>query len=407
MCAQRNIWEDVYGIATGVTNISTAANAATGIPLLNHPSFESGTQTINQRKAIGTSYRSAAVGMEYQQGSAIPGTSFEFDVSPKYISYFLWSLFQTTSFQGAATVYPKYFIPYDASDVEMWMTLVKKLAASGTSSSHRILGAVVKSITLSAEEGQNLKATVEFQGYSQETNRDIASDTLTFIASAPLQWQSATVTLSGTTVNIPGFSLTLSNNLLTKFYDNSVAVRHDLFNFTGEGTIRIPFAATTVGANAQVDAFAAGTNSRLVIYWGNSEIADADDEFTIIANIRRTGATVTGEDEVITEVPFECASNLHSSSVKTAVASTVAIGGNSTITGTNTEFSSFAAGDILYILNATAAGDRTPRIVTVVGGATSLTVFPALSGTETGLLYKIDATPVSITVGDSQNFSTM
>ena len=111
--AERNIWSDVFGISHTTSSISTAANAAKGIPLINHPNFEAGTQIINQRKATGTSYRDTSTGMEYQQGVATPTTSWEFDINSKNMSRILWSLFQKGSFQGALTVYPKYFVPFD------------------------------------------------------------------------------------------------------------------------------------------------------------------------------------------------------------------------------------------------------------------------------------------------------
>jgi hypothetical protein len=402
----RNSWEDLFGVASDVTNISTAANTAFGIPLLNHPSFEPGTQTINQRKAVGTSYRRSGACLEYIQGASIPTTSFEFDVSPVNIGYFLWSLFQTGSFQGAGTVYPKYFVPYENATTEMWLTLVRKLAADGTAASHRIVGAIVKSITLSAEEGQPLKATVEFQGYSFESNRDTTDDTFTFGTASCYLWQNAVVTLDGTTVNIPGFNLTITNNALTKFYDNSTAVRHDVGEFTATGSFRMPYSQATEGANQQVDDFIAGSASRLVIYWGNGEIADADTELSIIAHIYRTGVTMSGDDEIVSEVSFECASEDYSSAVTTATASSIAVS-TTAVTGTNTVFSNFSAGDLLYPIGLAAAGDNTVRVITAIGSNTAATVFPAFSGSDSGKLYKVISTPLTITLGDSQSFTGM
>lgn len=408
MCAQRNQWETLYGVASGVTNISTAANATFGIPLTNHPSFDPGTQTINTRKAVGTPYRQTGAGcLEYTQGASIPITSFEFDVSSKNLSVFLWSLFQTGSFQGGSSLYTKYFIPYQTSDVEMWLTLVRKLATNGTGASHRIVGAIVKSINLSCEEGQNLKATVEFQGYSFESNRDTTNDTFTFHTASCLQMQNAVVTLDGTTINVPSFSLNITNNALTKFYDNATAVRHDVSDFSVTGNIKIPWAQATEGANTQVDAFCNGTASRLVIYWGDSEIANADGEFTIITHVRRTGVSVEGDDEIISSVDFECASEESSSSVTTASASTIAVS-TTTVTGTNTKFNNFNVGDILYPLgNWTNAGDETIRVITAISSDTIMSVFPAFTGTDSGKVYRVRSTPLTITVSDSTSVTGM
>lgn len=406
--ATRTIWEDLYSVASGVTNISTAANGAFGIPLTNHPSFNPGTQTINTRKAVGTSYRQTGTGcLEYTQGSAIPTTSFEFDVSSKNLSHFLWSLFQTGSFQAGAPTYIKYYVPYETPDVEMWLTLIRKLAPNATSSSHRIVGAIVKSISLSCEEGQNLKAVVEFQGYSFESNRNTADDTFTFQTASCLQMQNATITLDGTTVYVPSFSLNITNNALTKFYDNSTAVRHDVGEFSVTGNIRIPWAQATEGANQQIDDFCNGSASRLVIYWGDSELANADTEFTIISHIRRTAVSVEGEDEIISSVDFECASEESSSSVTTALASTIAVSAG-TVTGTNTVFSNFNVGDLLYPLgNWANAGDETIRVITAIASNTSMTVFPVFTGTDSGKYYRIRSTPITFSVCDATNITGM
>jgi len=400
----RCVWSDLYGVGFQTTSISTAASASFGIPLLNHPSFSPGTQTINQRKAVGTSYRRTGSCLEYTQGASIPTTSFEMDVSAKNISLFLWSLFQTSSFQGAGATYPKYFVPYEDSTTEMWLTLVRKLAEDTDANSHAIAGAIVKSITLSAEEGQHLKATVEFQGYSFSSAYDTAGDTFTFHAASCLLWQNAVVTLDGHTVNIPGFEMTISNNALTKFYDNATAVRHDVGEFTVTGSIKMPYAAADEGSNVQLDKFAAGTASRLVISWVNSgELADADGELTIIAHIRRTDVVVEGEDEIISSVSFECASDKYTSSVIDA-SSSIAVNGTA-VTGTNTKFKNFNVGDLLYPFGCTAPGDQTVRVITAISSDTAMTVFPGFSTGESGKIYKILSTPLTITVCDSTDLT--
>ena len=403
----RNIWADVYGVGHTVTSISTAANCAKGIALKNHPSFSAGTSIIDQRKAIGVSYRRGDTGFEYQQGASVPEASWEFDASYKNLSRILWSLFQQGSFQGEGTVYPKYFVPYDTSELEVWLNLIRKLAPSGTATSQRVKGAVCHSLALSGEEGQTISAVAEFRGYGLETNHDIASDTLTFDAVAPLMFQNATITLDGNTVYIPNFNLTITNNLVTKFYDNATAVRHILNDFTAEGTIVIPWADENEGGNSQFDDFVAGNVSRLVIRWGDNEIASADGNFSMIMNIRRTNATHTGDVEVVTEIPFHIVSGLESGSVKTTSASTIKLNGNASVTGTNTEFDSFEVGDLLYALNAAAAGDRTVRVITAIASDTAITVYPTYSGSDTGLLYKVMETPLTISLGDSQNISGM
>jgi hypothetical protein len=408
--AQRNIWMDIYSVGYSNVSISTVANASFGIPLLNHPNFEAGTQTINQRKATGTSYRQGQTGMEYQQGSAVPTTSYEFDVNYANLSHILWAFFQSSAFQGTGAPYVKYFIPYESPTSEVWLTLVRKLAASGTGSSHQIAGAQPKTLALSCEEGQPLKATVEFQGYSFVDTRDVASDTLTFSAVAPLLWQNATITLAGSAINVPGFNLTVNNNLVTKFHDNATAVRHLLGDLTVEGTIRVPWSDTNRGGNTELDAFINGTVSRLVISWGSgvtNGIATTTGDFSIVSHIRRTSSAIVGDDELMTEINFEGVCEESTSSFSTASASSVAIAGSTAITGTNTTLNNLDPGDLFYGVGLSAAGDKTVRVLVTIPGATSATAFPAFSGTEGSKLYHAKSTPITITIADNQNISGM
>ena len=406
----RNVWMDIFGVGFSTSSISTVANASFGIPLLNHPHFDPGTQTINQRKAIGVSYRRGDAGYEFQQAASIPTTSYEYDVSVTNMSHILWAFFQSSAFQGSGAPYVKYFVPYESPTADVWLTLVRKLAASGTGASHQIVGALPKTITFSCEEGQPLKTTVDFQGYSFVDTRDIASDTLTFSASAPLLWQDATISLAGSAINSPGFSMTLNNNLITRFYDNSTAARHLLGDFTLEGTIRVPYSDASRGTNVELDAFIAGTASRLVISWGASVtngIATATGDFSIVAHIRRTNVQFTGDDEIVAEVTFEGVCEESTSSFTTSSASSVAIAGTGAITGTNTVFANLDPGDLFYGVGLTAAGDKTIRVLTAIASNTAATAFPVFAGTEGSKLYHAKSTPLCISIADNVNISGM
>jgi len=408
--SERSIWHDVYGIGKDTTSISNGAAASKGIALTNHPTFDPGQNHINQRKAVGTSYRRAGTGYEFQVATQSPTTTWEFDVCADNISFILWSLFQNGASEAAGSPYVKYFIPYeprqtDASDsvytdCEVWLSLVRKLAASGDAGSHRIIGAIARSITFSATEGENLKASVEFIGYSHSTVRNIASDTLTMDAVAPLLWQNATVELGGNTTNIPGFSLTISNNAVVKFNNAGNPQKFILGEFTAEGTISIPWATTTEGGNTAMDDFVAGNTDRLAVYWGvGGEIATTDLDFSILAHIRRTAASMVGDDEILTEIPFICVSEEQQSAVNPA-SSTITTAASSSLTGTSTTFNSFDKGDILYPFGCTSAADRMHRLFTAIAGNEAATIYPAFGTTNTSKPYRICSSPLTITLAD-------
>ena len=229
---------------------------------------------------------------------------------------------------------------------------------------------------------------------------------MSIAAHSPLLWQNATVTLGGNTINLDGFSITITNNAVSKFRDNTYPLAHNLGEFTVEGTITIPYGTTTEGGNTAIDDFVAGNTDRLVIRWGSNEIASSDGDFSIISHIRRTNATLTGDNEIGTEIPFVGVSNLEKNSNNTSTSSSIAISGSTTATGTSTEFSSMDVGDLLYV-QATASGDRTVRVIRSITNDTTIGTYPAWSGTESGLLYKAKATPLTISLGDATQISGM
>ena len=295
---------DADAFASGA--IGVASNKY-GIPLLNKPVFDPGQNIVNQRKAIGVSYRRGDAGFEYNQGSRVPTTSWEFDVSYKNIVPFLWMLFQGGTTEGAATTYLKTFVPYTESAAGIYVAAALLAKNSNTAaSSHMIGGAVVRSITLSSEEGMPLKATVEMIGYNMVSDFDLDADAnlIEYDNTAPLLWQDATVSLGGTTVNIPGFSLTISNNLVTKNYDSWHTEKYVLMDCTAEGSFRLPYSAATVGGNAQLDNFINGTDQLLKITWGSGSHNTLGD-FEIEVNARYTGAQFVADDEIVLELPFD------------------------------------------------------------------------------------------------------
>ncbi len=333
--SQRANWEDIYGIRTHVTgtlsdggvgadaaSVWNSATVTTGnfisgamgidtskyaIPLLNHPTFDPGATVINQRKAVGTSYRRSGSCLEYQMGARVPTVTYECDATYKIMALFFQLLFQGGATQGAGDTYTKTYVPYAEGDsaVVACAALIRQMSA-GTANSHVIGGAIIKSLSLSAEEGQPLKATAEFTGYNMVSDYDFDAEAniLEFDSTACLMFQNCTVELATTAVNIDKFDLTITNNAVAKFYNTPQVTKYVLGDFTASGSIRIPWAALTIGGNTQIDNFVNGTECLLQIFWGHETATSAGDVIMNI-NARYTGATVEGEDEIVTTLPFE------------------------------------------------------------------------------------------------------
>jgi hypothetical protein len=392
------------------SSYGTPVACTAGIPLTNNPDFASGQNIIDQRKATGTPYRNTSTGMEYQQGTKFPTTTFEFDVNPDSVFPILWTLFQKTSFQDADP-FAKYYIPYDQSVCEVWLTLVKYMGAGAVS--HRISDAICNSITFTCEEGQPLKVSASFIGAVYETNRDGSSDTFTFPAVAPLLFQNATFDLDNTAVNMPSYSITISNNARVIPYDAQTGTKIVLGDLEVTGTFRVPWAQTTEGANEWINNHVAGTAGRVSIWWGTmtkaQEIANADNEFSIISNFKTTSAQIVGEDESLIEVQFAGCSSYSSNSVSTTTTMATGGAGHDTLTasGAGAALSTnFKYGDIFRLLGADTASNQRNRMLKTVTSTTQGTVYPAFSKDETGLNYQVWTTPVTITLCDGVSQGT-
>ena len=201
-----NTWGQLYGIRTYITGTlsdggvgadsASVWNSATvttgnfvagaigvdtskyGIPLTNFPVFDSGTAIINTRKAVGTSYRQTGTGcLEYQMGARTPQTTYECDATYKIMALFCQLLFQGGASEAATTPFLKTYIPYAEGDADVvaCAALIRKMSGQ-TANSHVIGGAIIRSLSISGEEGQPIKLSAEFTGYNMGFDYDYSSE---------------------------------------------------------------------------------------------------------------------------------------------------------------------------------------------------------------------------------------
>lgn len=294
-----------------------------GIPLTNFPTFDSGTAIINTRKAVGTSYRQTSTGcLEYQLGARTPQTTYEADATYKIMALFCQLLFQGGATEEATTPFLKTFIPYAEGDaaVVAAAALIKKMSDQ-SADSHVIGGAIIRTLNISGEEGQPIKVSAEFTGYNMVSDYDYSSEAniLEFDTTACLMMQNLSVKLAGTAVNIPKFDLSISNNAVPKYYNTNAVTKYVLGDFTCTGNITIPWASVTTGGNAQIDNFTNGTDC-LLEFWSGNETPSATGDVKIQVNARYTGATVEGDDEIVTTLPFEAANDGTNNAIRIYVA---------------------------------------------------------------------------------------
>lgn len=331
MAVQRVQYEDRYAIDFQTTAIATVQAMTDGIDtasgfeksgilLNNHPDIVPGQAIIDKKKATGSASRVSGPGREFQQGIKEPSFSIEFDVSSKVL-YGPLRLFtqrgalSEDSTAGSDTT--DWFVPYSYEGqpalAEVWANFVRQLAPDGQADSHRALGAIVNSITLSSEVGQAFVCSADFMVYDAENNYAVsaANDNFEFTNDATLLWQNATTSVSDgflahEAVDLDGFSLTLSAEVSRKFYSNQLTSKYLFKEITGEGSIKIPWANSTTNFldNVFLRNFIAGTPTRFSIYW-TGQYPSANNHVSINFIARYTGAPVgQDEDEIVTDLSF-------------------------------------------------------------------------------------------------------
>ena len=338
----RTIWQNLYGImhatgspATGYA-VDTNKFLATpdiglevgkhAIPIIGNPSLDPGKAIIDQRKAVGISTRRTGAGYEYQQGVEEPTVTLEMEAIPNMIALFSWLLFQKGGSEGVATPFTKTFIPYTDPACEIWASILQQMSAEDADS-HVIHGAICQSMTLSAAEGEALKLSATMNGsrFFDTFDFDAQASVLAVSEKAPLLFQDcgqspAVLTLDGAAINIPGFSITITNNAVGKKYANAHIYEFILGDLTGDGTFTMPWGQATEGANEQLDNFIAGIDTVLVLEWGT---AGSEGHIKIEANCRYTGAPLGGDDEIVTECPFDLVYDGTNDAIKITVSDAV------------------------------------------------------------------------------------
>lgn len=296
-------------ISTAVTFDGSAIGITTGGALwkvTNSPFINPNQQIIDQRKATGQSTRLTGTGGEFQLGLQRSSVTVEFDVNANILTLLLWSLFQGGVSEGASTPFVKTAIPYTTAAASVWLSMAYVLSTSTAAENCIGNGGICTSLTISGDtQGQSIKGSAEIMFASFANTYDASSATIADPAVAPLLYKNMDATLGGNAVNIPSFSLTISNNAELKFYHSTSGVKWVLGDLTIEGEIVVPRDSGNAGNDdsSMIADLIALTDAALAIYWGNTP-ASASGNVSLICNTLITDVEKVEETEVGTRVPF-------------------------------------------------------------------------------------------------------
>jgi hypothetical protein len=306
------------------TDIGFGVDNQFGMPLTEHPNLDINPEFLGGRKRLGLPMQRVGTGMERTKTIDRPAVSLSMaEVGPHLLNPFLWLLFQKASTEGI-TPFAKTFdvnstaSPYDPA-CEVYSSVCRCLGGSGEASEWQAIhGCIARSITLNADEAGSLGATIDLMAaeadipftlptsgggtFSERATAMLAR--LVVPAKDPLLWQNATVTVNGTAINIRGFSLTMTNNAILRFYDNAVGLKYILGEFGVTGSFMMPWDHASLGDDEQIKNFKAGTDVALRVYWGDGTTS-SEGEFEILTNVRYTGAPLEAGEEMETNLSFE------------------------------------------------------------------------------------------------------
>ena len=317
-------WMDRYAIEQTATLTAnpTFASTAIGIegtgsdggvflaPTTDHPHLKPSTATQENELAVGLSQRHH---LEYNQTVAEPNSITLNMLANSYnVSLFMWLLFQEAAGEGTVGSNTVMSVaPYTTADIEQYAAITRFMggtAGDDDTVSQYMTGAICRSMTISGEVGGIMMVSAEMIGASWNVaNDDLGSTSwsaLTFSNKAPLKFQDMVMSMDGNVVDVPSFSITISNNAVAQFYNNGTIQRYVLGRLTVEGEFGIPWGDAAEGGNATINDFIAGTDKLIQVYWSDADGSE-DNSLSIKSNVRYTDSEITdSEGEITTNTPF-------------------------------------------------------------------------------------------------------
>ena len=277
-------WESRYGfsyqtvgIASGVSATSglyiatanslfTLAGGDCGLVLDNKPSIDPGVEHINTPKASGLSQENAVVGRDFIVGKKMPTVQLVQGYN-KYVSaIYFWLLLQKGVSEGGAAGYIKTAIPYASgnSGCEVYANISQIMDAGTSGTSYSMTGAICNSIQITGEEGGRMVITSDWMGHSYIDTYDHSASDLAVVDVNDELFFNYGFTLDGTTISLKSFDVTVINNAVANFYTEQLPQSYSLGMVGVSGNIKMSMADATIGDNAQIDNFIAGTDILLV-----------------------------------------------------------------------------------------------------------------------------------------------
>ncbi len=408
-----NLFSCMSGIDTPVACSNGIDTGVSGLFMLNHPDLYTEQFQIDFPKTIRSASRNA--GIEYAITGKYPNFFTNTVLTTKQSFPFLRLFFQRGSLQDSEDATIKWFYPYsydsNGCSCEVWGTIVRDLS-SGETLSHRVSGAIVKSLTISVNAAEYISIRSELIGRALETNHDSSGDTFTLTTESPLLWRNVASKIGDSytalqTCDLKDFALSVKNDAKSRVFNSSAIQKFNLGRVTGLGSITIPWENTSTGwtNNTALDDMFSGELTRLSLYWGNQYVSTA---YTMSINmlVRYMKGKISEDKEISNEMSFIIVednsfssdnSYISSWSVDSSSADTI----NFTFPSTQTLTGNVFPGDVVLTLDA-SVGATTRWVVENVLDSNSvrLTTNHSAGVGASGTTVTIIRQPINIGLND-------
>ena len=249
--------------------VDAAGTKFFALPLTNRPSWAPNQEYVEADKAIGEVAPTAGVGYNYLRGIIGPTGSIEFEASPRMLIPFLWGLVHYGAAEGVSAQDSSFTFALPsstASSVEAYISALRKF--STTSRDSQVLSdSVVTRMSFSSSEGGALEVSCDLLGRfldddfvagahtftSEPDDESHNAPSMNFMEENPLLHQNMDCVIQvGTSyivAEIASFDLTVTCEIVPKRYNNKFPIRYVIGGFTIEGSLSIPWGATSAGGN--------------------------------------------------------------------------------------------------------------------------------------------------------------
>ena len=315
--AIRTLWQDLFYINVSSSITGTAGFTGDGLTdatkllgLTESVFFKEPSGYYEYAQTTGKAYRTFN---EYTQ--TYQGEPVEYSIGMQATAYSV-SLIQQLFFHsgntqstGSGATYKYVSIPYTTSTPNAYAEFLRILQDTSASDGvdEKVVGSICTSFTISGEKGATagIEATMQGASFSQGdygTNADTAGQ---MDATVPFKFQALTANIGNsganptTALQVPSFSVTVSQTPSWAFYNDTKASNVALGPIEVSGSISFPWGGTNYGDKSAIDDFINGQAITLWLYWGDT--TGGDNSCVIKVNCYITDYSLGGDNEIMVE----------------------------------------------------------------------------------------------------------